>query len=188
MLQFWCSWLVLRFLTLPVSISSLWRPFQVSHLPLVWTSRSCSTFFTSQARFKYFFFHFLKFANRQVFFFFYCSYLLLGLVFWPGLGDLFLSWNFREILFWLLFYSVDRVSHQRWLMVFHSTVCEVGSPQVSRSLLGILDDLKNAVVWMVSTGIFIFKSSRPRTNDLVTILSALITIGITVIFIFHCFF
>ena len=51
-----------------------------------------------------------------------------------------------------------------------------------------LRDLNNAVVSMVSTGHLICKSSNPFTNPLVTVLSTPITIGVTVIFMFHRFF
>ena len=60
-------------------------------------------------------------------------------------------------------------------------------PLVSRTLLSILADLYNVVVWMVSTRSFISKSSRPCINHLVTILRASITIGIIVTFMFHSF-
>ena len=36
-------------------------------------------------------------------------------------------------------------------MVFHWNLSDSKSPQVSRTLLSILGDLNNAVVWMVST-------------------------------------
>ena len=64
-------------------------------------------------------------------------------------------------------------------MVFHWSLCESNSPQVSRTLLSILADLNIAVVWMVS--------SRPlfsKSNPLVAVLSAQITIGITITFQF----
>ena len=60
--------------------------------------------------------------------------------------------------------------------------------QVSRTLLNILADLNNAVVWMVSTHSFISKSSSPCINPLVTVPRAPITIGIIIIFIFHSFY
>ena len=41
--------------------------------------------------------------------------------------------------------------------------------QVSRTLLSILADLNNALVWMVSTRPFIYKSSSPFINPLVTV-------------------
>ena len=36
-------------------------------------------------------------------------------------------------------------------MVFHWSLSEMKSPQVSMTLLSILTDLNNIVVWMVST-------------------------------------
>ena len=62
------------------------------------------------------------------------------------------------------------------------------SPQVSRTLLSILTDLNNAVVWMVSTSLLIPKSSSPFINLLVTVLRTPIIIGIIVTFMFHSFF
>ena len=55
--------------------------------------------------------------------------------------------------------------------------------QVSRTFVGILADLNNAVVWMVSTRRLISKSSSPCTNPFVNVPGAPITIGITVTFI-----
>ena len=63
----------------------------------------------------------------------------------------------------------------------------IKSPEVSRTLLSILTDLNSAVVWMVPTHPHISNSSSPCTNPLVTILSAPITIGITVTSKFHSF-
>ena len=74
-------------------------------------------------------------------------------------------------------------------MVFHWNLSEGKSPQVSMTLLSILDDLNNTVVWMVSAHPLIFKSSSPFTNPLVIVPNAPITIDITVTQIFHsCFF
>ena len=61
------------------------------------------------------------------------------------------------------------------------------SPQVSRTLLSILADLINAVVWMVSIGHFISKSLSSFTNPFVTVRSAPITIGVIVTFMFQFF-
>ena len=61
------------------------------------------------------------------------------------------------------------------------------SPKVSRTLLSILPNLNNTVVWTVSTRPFVSKSSRPCTNPLVTVSRAPITIGIMVTFMFHNF-
>ena len=70
-------------------------------------------------------------------------------------------------------------------MVFHWSLSDRKSPQVSRTLFSILADLNNAAVWMVSTRPLISKSSSPCINPLVTLPSAPITIGITVTFTFH---
>ena len=67
-------------------------------------------------------------------------------------------------------------------MVFHWHLSDSKSLQISRTLLSILADLNNAVVWMVLI-------CPPITNFLSKlsgrIPSMLITIGITIIFIFH---
>ena len=62
------------------------------------------------------------------------------------------------------------------------------SAQVSRTLLSILANLNNAVVWMVSSRPLISTSSTPCTNPSVTVPRAPITICITITFIFHSFF
>ena len=67
-------------------------------------------------------------------------------------------------------------------------VIDSKSPLVSRTLLSILGDLNNAVVWMVSTRPLISKSSSPFNNPLVTEPSAPITIGINFSSLFHSFF
>ena len=73
-------------------------------------------------------------------------------------------------------------------MVFHLSLSDGKSPQVSRTLLSILADLNNVVVWMASTRPLISKFSNPCTNPLVTVQSAQITTGITVTFMFNSFF
>ena len=60
--------------------------------------------------------------------------------------------------------------------------------QVSGTLLSILPDLNNAVVWMVSSRLLISYYSSPFTKPLGIVLSFLITINTTVIFMFLCFF
>ena len=62
------------------------------------------------------------------------------------------------------------------------------SPRVSSTLLSILADFNNAVVWMVSTRLPTSKSSRPFNNHFVTVLKAQITNGTIVTFMFHSFF
>ena len=74
------------------------------------------------------------------------------------------------------------------MMVFHWSLSDNTSPQIPRTLLSILTDLNNAVVWTVSSCLVIYKSSRPCTNPLVTVIKAPIAIGIIVTFMFHSFF
>ena len=59
------------------------------------------------------------------------------------------------------------------------------SPQVSRTLLSILVDLHNSVVWMLSTCPLISKSSCPFTNPLGIVPRA--PFGIIVTLMFHIF-
>ena len=69
-------------------------------------------------------------------------------------------------------------------MVFHWSLNDSKSPQVSRTRLRILAVLSNAVIWIVSTRP---KFSRSFNNPLVIVSKAPITIGTTVTFIFHSF-
>ena len=73
-------------------------------------------------------------------------------------------------------------------MVFHWSLSDRKSPQVSRTLLSILAVLNNAVIWMVSTRPPTSKSSSPFINPLVTVLNVPITIGIIITCMFHSFF
>ena len=73
-------------------------------------------------------------------------------------------------------------------MVFHWSLSDSKSPQVSRILLGILAVLSNVVVWMVSARPPTSNSSSPFSNPLVTLPNAPITIGVIVTFMFHSFF
>ena len=71
---------------------------------------------------------------------------------------------------------------------FHWGWSDSMSTQVSRNLLRILADLNSAIVWVVSARILIPNSFSTSTNPLVTVLSAPITIGIAVTFMFQRFF
>ena len=73
-------------------------------------------------------------------------------------------------------------------MIFHWSLSDSKSPQVSRTLLSILAVLNHVVVWMVLTRPPTSKSSSSFSNPLVTVPNAPITIGIIVTFMFHSFF
>ena len=73
-------------------------------------------------------------------------------------------------------------------MVFHWSLSDSKSPQVSRTHLRILAVLNNAVVWMVSTRPPTSKSSSLLNNPLMIVPKASNTIGIIVTFMFHNFF
>ena len=73
-------------------------------------------------------------------------------------------------------------------MVFQWSLCDSKSPQVSRTLLSILAVFNNALVCMVSTRPPTSKSSSLFNSPLVTVLSAPISFGIIVTFMFHNFF
>ena len=60
--------------------------------------------------------------------------------------------------------------------------------QVYRTLLSILAIFNNAVVWMVSTRLLTFESSRPFNNPSGTVPKAPITIGTILTFMFHSYF
>ena len=72
-------------------------------------------------------------------------------------------------------------------MVFRWSLSGSRSHQISRTLLSILAILNNAIILMVSARLPTSKSSNPFNNPLVTVPKALITIGIIVPFMFHCF-
>ena len=73
-------------------------------------------------------------------------------------------------------------------MVFHWSLSDSKSPQVSRTRLRILAVLSDAVVWIVSTRPPTSKSSRLFNNPLVFVPNAPITKGTIVTFMFHSFF
>ena len=73
-------------------------------------------------------------------------------------------------------------------MVFHWSLSDSKSPQVSRTLLSILAVLNSAVVWMVSTRQPTPKLSSPLSNPYFTVSNAPITICMIVTCMFHSFF
>ena len=93
-----------------------------------------------------------------------------------------------RITFFYYYNFFENFSQQRWQRVFHWSLSDSNSPQVSRTFPSILSYPNNAAVRMVSTYSLISKSSSPCANLLVTVPSAPITIGITATFTFHSFF
>ena len=73
-------------------------------------------------------------------------------------------------------------------MVFHWSLSDSKSPQVSRARVRILTVLSNAVVLIVSTRPPTSKSSRPFNNPLVIVPKVPITMGTIVTFMLHSFF
>ena len=73
-------------------------------------------------------------------------------------------------------------------MVFHWSLSDSKSPQVSMTLLSILAVLNNVVLWMVSTRLPTSKTPSPFNNPLVTLLEAPIIVDIILTFMFQSFF
>ena len=93
-------------------------------------------------------------------------------------------------LWWLsiIIISLLMSFSQHQLMVFHWSLSDSKSPQVSRMLLSILADLNNAVVCMVLILSPISSSSSPLFKLLDTVPSTMTIIFITVTFMFYSFF
>ena len=90
----------------------------------------------------------------------------------------------------LIFFMTFISTHFKYpkLMVFHWSLSDSKSPQVSRTLLSILAVPNNVVAGMVSTRPLTSKSSSPFSNPLVTVPKAPIPIGIIVTCMFRSFF
>ena len=73
-------------------------------------------------------------------------------------------------------------------MIFHWSLSDSKSPQVSCTLLSIMADLSNAVVWVVSSRPFISKFYSFFIKHLITEPRVLITTGVTITLMFHSFF
>ncbi len=83
--------------------------------------------------------------------------------------------------YYLIFASF---SHKHQLMVFHWSLGDIKSPQISGNLLNILADLNNDVVRIV---LFFSNTPIPLSKPLGTVLNAAITIGIIVTLFVHFF-
>ena len=92
------------------------------------------------------------------------------------------------IVTFMFHYSCEIFSHQRKVKVFQGSLSDSKISQVSSTILCILADLNNAVIWMVSIRSIISKPSSHWTNPSVTVPSTPYTIGITVSFMFYSFF
>ena len=130
----------------------------------------------------------------------FCSSSRLDLGIWGDLLSIRLHWKIT-IMITMLPLLVDSATYYYYsLRIFlisiswlsFTGVCMTASLlqslPVSRTLLSILSDLKNGMVWMVSTRPFIFKSPSPFIYTLVTVPRAPIIIGINVPFMFRIFF
>ena len=108
-----------------------------------------------------------------------CAKLLHSLIMWLIVSSLIIIIIIMLVNFYT---SVSWWSFNDW------NLSDSKFPQDSRTLLSILTDVSNAVVWIVSTRPVISNSSCPCINPLVTVPRAPITMGITVSFIFHNLF
>ena len=79
-----------------------------------------------------------------------------------------------------LSFYLQSFSHHTHQMVFHWSLRDNKSPQVSRTLLSILANRNNAIVWMASIRPLISSSSGLFSKPFVTIPSIPVTIVITV--------
>ena len=103
------------------------------------------------------------------------------------------SCQYHQVINWfwcfMYFYFLDKVlSNTIIILLIHRSPSDCMSPQVCRTLLSILADSTNAVVWRASTRPILSKSSNPRTNPLVTVSSVSVTISVIVTNMFHSFF
>ena len=116
-----------------------------------------------------------------------------------GLDDPFVSQNSREIytshfqrriLICTYYYHLllERFSHRFKLIVFHWSLSDRKSPQISRTLLSILAALNNSEVWMISIRPLTSKSSSPFNNLLIVIIIIVITFSVFHISISWWFF
>ena len=76
-------------------------------------------------------------------------------------------------------------SYHFWLMIFHWSLSDSKSPQVTRTLQSILVNLNNAVEWKVSNISLISRFFSLFSKTLRTVPIAPTTIGITVTLMFH---
>ena len=95
---------------------------------------------------------------------------------------------FFSVIAIIIILLIWEVFTQRELIIFHWSLSDSNSSNVSWTLLCILTDIKSSGVWMVTSCPLISQPSRHCINYLVTLPSSPITIGITDNFILHRFF
>ena len=100
-------------------------------------------------------------------------------------GGLSRYYNYNNYYYYSYFLRVFHISVSWWSFM---GVWVTASLLVSRTLLSILADHNNAVVWIVSTRSLISKSFSPCINSLVIVKSAPIMNGKIFTFRFHVFF
>ena len=100
--------------------------------------------------------------------------------------------KYQETILFIIYYhyyiAPSKFLHLHWWIVFHPSVSKSKSPQVLKTLLTILADLSNAVVWIVSACPLISDSFSFLTMTLGAVPGIPIIIGITITFMFHSFF
>ena len=70
----------------------------------------------------------------------------------------------------------------------HWSLSDSISPQITRTVLSILADISNTVIWMISIRPLISKFFGPCTNPLVTVPRPPIIIGIIFTYMLHSYF
>ena len=100
---------------------------------------------------------------------------------------LLLSYHYYYITI-IIIITHSNFSYQHQLMVFHWSLSDSKSLQISRTLLSILADLCNAVVRMLWARPMIPRSPSLLCKPLEIVSCAPIIIGITVTFSFHIIF
>ena len=79
-------------------------------------------------------------------------------------------------------------SHVHKLMVFYWSLSDSKPPHIFMTILSILAENNNAVVWTITSRLLISNFSSPSIDPLVTTPRAPFTIGITNTFLVHSFF
>ena len=107
-------------------------------------------------------------------------------------ADFSIQWisTLRDIIHFYLkhYFCLRFFLHQPYWMVYHWGLRDSKSPHEFRTLISLLADLSNAVVWMVSARPLVSKLASSYNCPLVTLASSPITTDIIVTFMFNSFF